>query len=102
MRVQVTRFARNVAFCTLLTIDLKGNDVYFREAFRGHDFLLSSRAIAKLPPDEQDDLVNVIRRRLAAMRRQEIVAEVLQAEAELHQSGSAPRSANDVMGGITS
>ena len=59
-------------------------------------------AIAKLPPDEQDDLVNVIRRRLAAMRRQEIIAEVLQAEAELHQAGSAPRSADDVMRDITS
>ncbi|NBT36186.1 MAG: hypothetical protein EBT03_11760 [Betaproteobacteria bacterium] len=59
-------------------------------------------AIAKLPPDEQDDLVNVIRRRLAAMRRQEIIAEVLEAEAELHQGGSGPRSAGDVMRDITS
>lgn len=59
-------------------------------------------SIAKLHPDEQDDLVNVIRRRLAAMRRQEIIAEVLQAEAELHQAGSAPRSADDVMRDITS
>jgi len=59
-------------------------------------------AISKLSPDEQDDLVNVIRRRLAALRRQEIIAEVLQAEAELHQAGTTPRPANEVMRDITS
>ena len=40
-------------------------------------------AISQLPPDEQSDLIEVVRRRLIELRRQEIVADVREADAEL-------------------
>lgn len=59
-------------------------------------------AISQLPPEEQADLVDVVRRRLSELRRREIVAEVLEAERELQRGSSKPRAARDVIRDITS
>jgi hypothetical protein len=59
-------------------------------------------AISQLPPEEQADLVDVVRRRLSELRRREIVAEVLEAERELQQAPGEPRAARDVIRDITS
>ena len=58
-------------------------------------------AISQLPPEEQADLVDVVRRRLSELRRREIVAEVLEAERELQQGPGEPRAASDVIRDIT-
>ncbi|MFM8435715.1 MAG: hypothetical protein ACKOBP_10320 [Planctomycetia bacterium] len=59
-------------------------------------------AISQLPPEEQADLVDVVRRRLSELRRREIIAEVLEAEGELQRGSSGPRAACDVIRDITS
>jgi DNA polymerase III delta subunit len=59
-------------------------------------------AISQLPPEEQADLVDVVRRRLSELRRREIVAEVLEAERELQRGSSEPRAARDVIRDIAS
>lgn len=58
-------------------------------------------AISQLPPEEQADLVDVVRRRLSELRRREIVAEVLEAERELQQGPGEPHAARDVIRDIT-
>lgn len=64
------------------------------------DAILES--IAQLPPDEQEDLVDVVRRRLAALRREQLIAEVRQAETEAREAGIKPGSTDDVMRDIVS
>lgn len=59
-------------------------------------------AIDQLSPDEQAELIDVVRRRINALRRSQIFAEVREAEDELHASPAAPRTAGDVMNDIVS
>ena len=59
-------------------------------------------AISHLPPDEQSDLIDVVRRRLAQLRRNEILADVRDAEAELSKGEPTNTTATDVIREITS
>ena len=59
-------------------------------------------AISQLPPDEQSDLIDVVRRRLLELRRQEIVADVREADAELAQGKPKATTAADLLREIQS
>ena len=54
-------------------------------------------AIAQLPPDEQADLIEVVRRRLIELRRQEIIADVREADAELAAGAPTSTTATDLI-----
>lgn len=59
-------------------------------------------AIAQLHPDDQSELIDVVRRRLVELRRQEIVADVRDADAELANGVPTPSTAAEVMREIRS
>ncbi|MEI8229366.1 MAG: hypothetical protein WCH77_14045, partial [Planctomycetota bacterium] len=59
-------------------------------------------AICQLPPDEQSDLIDVVRRRLLEQRRQEIIADVREAETEIAEGKSSATTAAEVIREITS
>jgi hypothetical protein len=59
-------------------------------------------AISQLPPDEQSDLIDVVRRRLLELRRQEIVADVRDGEAEIAQGKPTVTTAADMLREIRS
>jgi hypothetical protein len=52
---------------------------------------------SQLPPDEQSDLIEVVRRRLIELRRQEIVAYVREADAELAEGRPKATTAANVL-----
>lgn len=54
-------------------------------------------AIGQLPPEQQAELMDVVRKRLAALRRQELIADVREAESELAEGKGARTTAHDLM-----
>jgi hypothetical protein len=59
-------------------------------------------AIEHLPIDEQADLLEVVRRRLAERGRQRVVDEVRQARSEFGAGATKPTSVDDLMREIES
>lgn len=59
-------------------------------------------AVEGLSPEEQADLVDLIRQRLAEQGRQRIVEDVCQARAEFEQGRAVTGSVDDLMREITS
>lgn len=58
-------------------------------------------AISQLPPEQQAELVDVVRMRLAALRRQQLIADVREAEADLASGKGSRTTARDLMGDLT-
>lgn len=54
-------------------------------------------AIGQLPPEQQAELMDVVRKRLAALRRQELIADVREAESELAEGKGERTTARDLM-----
>ena len=54
-------------------------------------------AIDQLPPEQQADLVEVVRKRLAVLRRQELIADVHAAESDLAAGKGERTTARDLM-----
>jgi hypothetical protein len=54
-------------------------------------------AIDQLPPEQQAELVEVVRKRLAVLRRQEVIADVLAAESDLAAGKGERTTARDLM-----
>jgi hypothetical protein len=68
----------------------------------GATFQQVLEAIERLPADEQADLLEVVRRRLAERERRRIAADAQEARRE-HDSGQSQRaSVDDLMGEIES
>jgi len=59
-------------------------------------------AIEQLPADEQADLVEVVRRRLAERGRQRVVDDVREARSEFHRGAAKSASVDDLMREIES
>lgn len=59
-------------------------------------------AVDRLSPDEQADLVDVIRQRLAEQGRQRIIEDVTQGRADFEQGRVTTGSVDDLMREITS
>ncbi len=59
-------------------------------------------AIEHLPADQQADLVNLVRRRLAERRRQQIIADAADAQAQFAAGRTKAMSIDDVMREIES
>jgi hypothetical protein len=59
-------------------------------------------AIEHLPADEQMELLEVVRRRLAERGRRRVIDEVTQAEAEFDRGLAKSTSVDDLMRGIES
>jgi hypothetical protein len=59
-------------------------------------------AIEHLPEEQQADLIDVVRRRLAERGRQRIVADAREARAEHAAGGTRPMSIDDLMHEIES
>lgn len=59
-------------------------------------------AIEHLPIEQQADLVDVVRRRLAERGRQRIITDAREARAEFEAGNTRPMSIDDVMRGIES
>ena len=59
-------------------------------------------AVEHLPPDQQADLLQVIQRRLAEHRRQDIVQDVRDGRAEFDSGGTKPSGVDDIMREIDS
>lgn len=54
-------------------------------------------ALEQLPPDQQADLLEIVRRRLAERGRQRIFADVNEARAELNTGAANPSSVDEIM-----
>jgi hypothetical protein len=59
-------------------------------------------AVEELPPDEQAELIDVVRRRLIERGRQRVIDEVRQARSEFSQGKCKPTSVDDLMNEIES
>lgn len=70
-----------------------GNTISFNELLE---------AVDHLPLDEQESLIDVIRRRIAAHRRQEIAGLVSSARKEYKTGKLLPESPDDIMQSILS
>jgi hypothetical protein len=57
-------------------------------------------AIEHLPPDQQAEIVEVVRRRLAEQGRKQVIEDVRQAREEFAAGDSKPASVDDIMGEI--
>ena len=53
--------------------------------------------IDALPLDQQEELMRVVRRRIAEQRRQELARDVSEAEAEFAAGGCKPTNPDDLM-----
>jgi len=58
-------------------------------------------AIGQLPPEQQAELVDVVRMRLAALRRQQLIADVHEAETDLASGRGSRTTARDLMSDLT-
>ena len=58
-------------------------------------------SVEQLSTDEQEALVEIIRRRLAERRHEHLVAEVAEARAEYARGTAQPASADDLLAEIT-
>jgi len=58
-------------------------------------------SVEQLSTDEQETLVEIIRRRLAERRRERLVAEVAEARAEYARGEARPASAGELLAEIT-
>jgi hypothetical protein len=54
-------------------------------------------AIDQLPPEQQAELVEVVRKRLAVLRRQDLIADVHAAESDLAAGKGERTTARDLM-----
>jgi hypothetical protein len=54
-------------------------------------------AADKLPPEEQEELISILHRRLAERGRKRIVASVQDARREFSSSGCQPASSDDLI-----
>ncbi len=54
-------------------------------------------AVDALPLEEQQQLMEVVRRRLIEQRRQKLAGEIAEAEAEYDAGGCEPRTADELM-----
>lgn len=59
-------------------------------------------AVELLPSEAQAELADIIRRRLAAQRRQEVLDDARQAEKEFLEGKTRPASVDDLMSEIDS
>ena len=59
-------------------------------------------AIEHLPPDEQADLVEIVRRRLAERGRRRVIDDVQAAKSEFENGDARPTSLADLMNEIRS
>ena len=59
-------------------------------------------AVEQLPIDEQESLIDLLRRRIAEYRRQEIAALVSSAQEEYRNGKLTPESPDDIMQSILS
>lgn len=59
-------------------------------------------AIENLPVDEQADLVEVVRRRLAERGRQRVIADVNEARQQFAEGSARPASVDEIMHEIRS
>ena len=59
-------------------------------------------AVEQLPIDEQESLIDLIRRRIAEYRRQEITTLVSSAREEYRTGGLVPETPEDIMRSILS
>jgi hypothetical protein len=54
-------------------------------------------AVEHLPPDQQADLPEVVRRRLAEPGRQRVLDDIREARAEMNTGAAKPSSVDDIM-----
>ncbi|MCI0360449.1 MAG: hypothetical protein L0211_18385 [Planctomycetaceae bacterium] len=59
-------------------------------------------AVERLTPDEQETLVTIVQRRLSAVRRSQIVADVQAAREELKAGACRPTTPDDLLREILS
>ncbi len=59
-------------------------------------------AVDALPLEEQQELMEVVRRRVIERRRRELAGEIAEAEAEYDAGGCEPKSADELMREILS
>jgi predicted AAA+ superfamily ATPase len=59
-------------------------------------------AVDELPPEDQAELVEIVRRRLVERGREELAKEVQQARSDFHAGRCAPRTAEETLRDILS
>jgi hypothetical protein len=59
-------------------------------------------AVGRLTPEEQADLLDIIRRRLADVGRKRLIRDVAEARREFADGGCSPKTADELMNEILS